>query len=390
MKKRLSIAQLLLLIWMLVIVLALLSNVAFAKESKHPYHDKMIEASTLTQSCFDSIKQYKIQNDIPIVKQDKLQTGIIGVNLSSITTTEGVLQAKRTTCNPNWSAVIIDYFYKANLKSGDEVVFVFSSSFPGLNIAALSAAQVFGLKTAVMISIGASSYGATDTEFTFFDMFVHLKASGLLKGKVDCVSFGGSSDTGESFHDEEDLFIETNRTKEEIKASIRARVEAQGVNFIYQPDFSTNIDKRLEYLTQIVPNAKFLLNVGGSSVGIGLSSEAYIDTGFQDPTTKITSKLSKFDANKDNYGLIQHFLIKQIPVASMLNIRGLAADYGIAYDPDVMPEIGEAGVYTVKQGRIMIAVITIVVSVVVVVFYFINKRRFNVEEGIDERNYILR
>lgn len=393
MKKRISIAQLLLVIWMVVMVLAVVSNVRFAKTAEHPYHKKMLEASSLTKKAFDTIKQYKLDNGMPIVGEDKLKTGLIGEEATAIFTTPGNLHAKRTTCNPNWAAVIIDYFYKANLKSGDQVVFVFSGSFPGLNIAALAAAEVFGLNTAVMASIGASSYGATDPDFTFFDMMCLLNGKNVLKDRLDYVSFGGGSDTGNNFHDEEEIFwnedLENLRTIEEIKSSIKARIDKEGVNFIYEPDFSTNIDKRIEYLRQLVPDAKFLLNVGGSSVGIGVDAETYIDSGFQDPTTKMTSKLSSFDVNKDNWGLIQYFLTKQIPVASMLNIRGLASDYGLAYDPDVMPAVGDGEIYLIKTGNLTITVIAIVVSVAVAVFYFINKRKLNAEEGQNERNYIL-
>ncbi|MBQ3495667.1 MAG: poly-gamma-glutamate system protein [Clostridia bacterium] len=393
MKKRISIAQLLLVIWMVVMVLAVVSNVRFAKTAEHPYHEKMLEASSLTKKAFDTIKQYKLDNGMPIVSEDKLKTGLIGEEATAIFTTPGNLHAKRTTCNPNWAAVIIDYFYKANLKSGDQVVFVFSGSFPGLNIAALAAAEVFGLNTAVMASIGASSYGATDPDFTFFDMMCLLNGKNVLKDRLDYVSFGGGSDTGNNFHDEEEIFwnedLENLRTIEEIKSSIKARIDKEGVNFIYEPDFSTNIDKRIEYLRQLVPDAKFLLNVGGSSVGIGVDAETYIDSGFQDPTTKMTSKLSSFDVNKDNWGLIQYFLTKEIPVASMLNIRGLASDYGLAYDPDVMPAVGDGEIYLIKTGNLTITIIAIVVSVAVAVFYFINKRKLNAEEGQNERNYIL-
>ena len=393
MKKRISIAQLLLVIWMVVMVLAVVSNVRFAKTAEHPYYEKMLEASSLTKKAFDTIKQHKLDNGMPIVSEDKLKTGLIGEEATAIFTTPGNLHAKRTTCNPNWAAVIIDYFYKANLKSGDQVVFVFSGSFPGLNIAALAAAEVFGLNTAVMASIGASSYGATDPDFTFFDMMCLLNGKDVLKDRLDYVSFGGGSDTGNNFHDEEEIFwnedLENLRTIEEIKSSIKARIDKEGVNFIYEPDFSTNIDKRIEYLRQLVPDAKFLLNVGGSSVGIGVDAETYIDSGFQDPTTKMTSKLSSFDVNKDNWGLIQYFLTKQIPVASMLNIRGLASDYGLAYDPDVMPAVGDGEIYLIKTGNLIITVIAIVVSVAVAVFYSIYKRKLNAEEGQNERNYIL-
>ena len=393
MKKRISIAQLLLVIWMVVMVLAVVSNVRFAKTAEHPYYEKMLEASSLTKKAFDTIKQYKLDNGMPIVSEDKLKTGLIGEEATAIFTTPGNLHAKRTTCNPNWAAVIIDYFYKANLKSGDQVVFVFSGSFPGLNIAALAAAEVFGLNTAVMASIGASSYGATDPDFTFFDMMCLLNGKDVLKDRLDYVSFGGGSDTGNNFHDEEEIFwnedLENLRTIEEIKSSIKARIDKEGVNFIYEPDFSTNIDKRIEYLRQLVPDAKFLLNVGGSSVGIGVDAETYIDSGFQDPTTKMTSKLSSFDVNKDNWGLIQYFLTKEIPVASMLNIRGLASDYGLAYDPDVMPAVGDGEIYLIKTGNLTITVIAIVVSVAVAVFYSIYKRKLNAEEGQNERNYIL-
>ena len=73
----------------------------------------------------------------------------------------------------------------------------------------------------------------------------------------------------------------------------------------------------------------------------------------------------------------------------MLNIRGLASDYGLAYDPDVMPAVGDGEIYLIKTGNLTITVIAIVVSVAVAVFYSIYKRKLNAEEGQNERNYIL-
>ena len=72
----------------------------------------------------------------------------------------------------------------------------FSGSFPALNIAASAAAEAMNLKVLIMASIGASSYGANNPEFTYVDMAEYLYKEEVFSFRPEYVSIGGANDTG--------------------------------------------------------------------------------------------------------------------------------------------------------------------------------------------------
>ena len=67
----------------------------------------------------------------------------------------------------------------------------FSGSFPGLNIAVLSALKVMDLKPVIVSSVGASSYGASDPRFTWPDMQKALYDHGVFTWSPAAVAPGG-------------------------------------------------------------------------------------------------------------------------------------------------------------------------------------------------------
>lgn len=44
-------------------------------------------------------------------------------------------------------------------------------------------------------------------------------------------------------------------------------------------------------------------------------------------------------------GLIQRYNAQGLPVIHLLNIKRLTADYGLPYDPEVLPTLGENALY---------------------------------------------
>ena len=168
-----------LVIWALIMCASTAFTLTSPKETVSPYYDTMKEAALLAQRAMQAVRQYKVDHGIPISEEDILDTGMLGDRYTSITTTVGVLEAKRTTFNPNWAAVIVNMFAEAGLKEGDQVGMVFSGSFPALNICAMAAAQTFGVDVCIMASVGASSYGANNVDFTFFDMAEYLFTQGI-------------------------------------------------------------------------------------------------------------------------------------------------------------------------------------------------------------------
>jgi hypothetical protein len=55
------------------------------------------------------------------------------------------------------------------------------------------------------------------------------------------------------------------------------------------------------------------------------------------------------------------FASRGIPVINLLNIRKLAAENGLPYDPAPLPRAGEGGVYSVLSYRLDLLIATLLV-----------------------------
>lgn len=361
----------LLLIWAVLLILAVTVTLLTPKTVKNRYYDLQIEASELAQKAMDAIKTKKQELNIPMSDKDIYESGMIGGPHTKkewyfpgmgIITTEGVLSAKRTAVNPNFAAVYIDMFKEAGLKENDQIAIITSGSFPTLNISALAAAQTFGLKVCLMSSIGASTYGATDVEFTFFDMAEYLYQEGIIKYRIDYVSFGGANDDGKEFDTD-------------IYNQIKQRIDESGIPFLQESNFTQNVQKRTELILQKCPNTKLLISVGGTLVAMGEGSAvASTYKGLVKPTYQNTHK----NIDESKMGLLDTFLRKDIPVVQMLNIKGIALDYGIEYDPVNLPTIGTGKAYYETSYNMIVPILSIVISIGLLVFYFIyNKKTLN-------------
>lgn len=331
----------------------------YSKKTTCRYYDEKIEASLLAKTAMDEIKQYKIDNGIELSEDDHNETGMLGDRYSSITTTLGVLEAKRTTLNPNFAAVIIDLLKQAGVKKGDEIGVIFSSSFPALNIAVLSAIEVFELKPCIMGSIGSSSYGANNPNFTFYDMAEYLYKIKIFSHRINLVSLGGAYDIGYDFWniDEKNAIIE--------------RIETNQTDYLYEKDYVKNIEYRKKYFNKRIPNMKTLINVGGNLVAMGKDEWAF-------PNKNGLIRPNYLNSNRvpviDKKGLMDYYLENGINIIHMLNIKGLALDFDIPYDPSPLPEIGSGNVYFEIEYNLTIPLIALAISLVFLIGYLIYKQ----------------
>ena len=117
-----------------------------------------------------------------------------------------------------------------------------------------------------MVSVGASSFGATNPAFTIFDMLQYLYHQKLIESQIDIVSLGGSSDVGENFGEFND-YSDRNLLINRIKQS--------NATFLYEKDFDKNIETRLKLVNEKCNNVKLFVNIGGNSVGLGINENAY-------------------------------------------------------------------------------------------------------------------
>ncbi|MBE3114403.1 MAG: poly-gamma-glutamate system protein, partial [Actinobacteria bacterium] len=109
------------LFWALIILLVgllLIERTKFVQPTA--YYTEQIQAAQLMKSSLEAIKEERLKRAIRLdLSLDPNQTGIIGEEYTELTTTLGNLEAKRTSSNPAFAALLVKYFKEANLKKGD-------------------------------------------------------------------------------------------------------------------------------------------------------------------------------------------------------------------------------------------------------------------------------
>ncbi len=279
---------------------------------------EMKSAFEIMDSSLRVISGYCRDNNINInTDTDPRNTGLIGPEWSEITTTAGDITAKRTTINPNFAALIVNFLMEAKVKTGDTVAIACSGSFPALMIAAMSAARAMDLHARVILSVGASSHGASDFRFTILEIYQLLLEKGLISTGPSGCSLGGEFDNGGGFDPD-------------VKAELESRIKANGWRLILEKELAANVNIRNRIYSDNIPGAvKAFISTGGSYSSLGSSSlvlelKPGLIHGARMP-------------GKEHQGMIHSMLGQGVPVIHLLFIRGLAQKYHLAWDPATTP-----------------------------------------------------
>ncbi len=263
---------------------------------------------------------------------DVNRTGLIGREFSSITTSVGGLEAKRTTTNPNFSGLMVLLLHQAGVRRGDAIAVGASGSFPALIVAVLCAASAMDVNALVIPSVGASQWGANEPEFHWLDMQRCLEEDGLVRFSPVAVSLGGDGDVGGNMEPEGRKLLE-DALKESGLPPIRA------------PELEQNVALRMKFYQQAAGSAaiKAFVNIGGSVPNIG--NDALV-LGVEPGLARIGSF-----PPPQRQGLLFSMAARKVPVIHLLFIRGLAAAYGLPWDPRPLPEPGEGAIYRRLRER---------------------------------------
>lgn len=281
-----------------------------------------LDAARLMQTWMDAVKEMKLQSGLELTEEDLHGTGLMGERYTLITTTLGDPAAKRTTCDPNMAALVVELLQQAGIRSGDIVGAGFSGSFPAMDLAVLAACQALDVKCVYIASVGASTYGANQPELTFPDMVCRLHQLGLLERAPSLITPGGDRDCG----------IEMDP---ELREQVLERVGNYGVPLMEEPDLEKNLLARMELYDTEGPIRCFV-GVGGNISTAGLE-ENDLPCGLIPAGT-----VRNFS---DRSGLLQRYNAGGLPVIHLLNIKQLVADYGLTFDPEQLVPPGESAIY---------------------------------------------
>ncbi len=248
------------------------------------------------------------QGTATAAEQDPWGCGLIGVEWSAITTTLGDLEAKRTACNPAWAIQFRRWFQDLGLEAGDPIAIYSSASFPGLLLNAIAAAEAAQLNPLLIVSLGASTWGANHPAAPWPALEKEIRRAGFIHKQADFYTLGAGAEMGHGL-------------SPEGEAVLHQAAEKAGIGLLLADDLQAMIALKTELLT--AHQARLFINIGGSQANLGDAEEVLRLSRGLVPSS---------EANRAGNGVIAHAMRNDIPVIHMLNIRSIANTAGIPYD----------------------------------------------------------
>jgi poly-gamma-glutamate system protein len=308
-------------------VLVLLAVELLPVKTKQEWYDEKLQAAHLTRQAMGIIKAEKARLGIAVDPEaDPQATGMYGVALSPVTSNTGYLNAKRTSVNPNWAAVLVHLLKRCGVQPGDVVALGLSGSFPSLNIASFAAVQTLKLEPISIVSASASQWGANNPELLWIDMERVLFEKNVLRHRSVAASPGGIDDLAYGM-------------SKEGRAIIDQAISRNNLHPIIPKDLQDSIEQRMDVYQQHAQGRpiRAYINIGGGAASVG---------------THVGKKLFRIGLNrnpprdKDHVDSVMlRFAERDVPVVHITSIARLAARYGLAVEPEEMPRPGEGNVF---------------------------------------------
>jgi poly-gamma-glutamate system protein len=289
----------------------------------HPRFAEMLTAARTLQAASGVLWAEKMARGLtPPPQADPNRTGMIGPEFTSLTTTLGDLPSKRTTTNPDFAAALVRLIASLNLARGTPVVIVVSGSFVGGNVAAIAAAEALDLRPIIVASLSASMWGAGDPDFNWLDMAQVLRERGVVRARTAATVFGGDGAVGGGM-DAAGV------------AALRASAARDGVPMVEVRPLAALIEALLGHVNAALgdgvrPGA--VINVGGALIGLGSCRESY-----ELPPGLTTRPLP---CTAGTPGLALRLAQDGLPMLHVLNMRRLALELGLPFDPVPLPTPG--------------------------------------------------
>jgi len=241
---------------------------------------------------------------------DPWDLGLTGVEWSPLTTTLGSLESKRTACNPLWSIVTAGWFDKLGMDDGGRIAIYSSSSFPGMLLNVLAAAEERDMEIFLILSLGSSTWGANSPDCPWPVMSRELRRRGYIHARADYYTLGGGEETGGSISPEGIALME------EI-------ARRNSVQILRAEDLKEMVDLKTELMKAFSPD--LLVSIGGSAANMGDDEDILKLPG---------GLLLPSEGHEAGNGVISRSLDAGIPVIHFLDLRQLSRKVGIPYDSE--------------------------------------------------------
>jgi poly-gamma-glutamate system protein len=165
-------------------------------------------------------------------------------------------------------------------------------------------------------------WGANDPEFNWLDMAALLRVRGVIRTHVMAAVLGGGGSVG------------TNMEPDGV-AALRGSAARDGVPLVDVRPFSALVERLLEQIAEVTrdgPPPAAVINVGGALVGLGSCRESYeMQPGLMRRALPCTSGTP---------GVALRLLEQGRPMLQVLNMKRLALEVGLPFDPHPLPTPG--------------------------------------------------
>ena len=275
---------------------------------------------------------------------DSLSFGsfLIGPSESIIQTTSGSLISKQSALNPDFGAMITEMLIELEIKKGNKVALSYTGSYPGANLAVLSALEAIDVSAVIISSCGSSEYGATHPEFTWIDMETHLAKQNIFSNASTLASIGGGFDLGTQL---------VTQGKKVCESSIyNNKIELLNIENPHN-----NIQKRMDHFLAGRDDISLFINVGGGVYSTGDS--------LQRSNTPAGIIYPGDIPGNSNGTIIERFLDMSIPVININHINILSEWYELPYPPKRNYQYGSGSLfYSQKQYNPVVILIAFCIS----------------------------
>ena len=297
----------------------------------------MEAAASAMEDALADVTRFCRETGIPVeVGLDPNGTCLVGPELTDLFTSSGQLEAKRTATGPDMAGLLVYLLSEAGVEEGDRVGVGASGSFPALMIATLAAVRAVGAEPVTILSLGASSFGATRPTFHLLDLYGLMERGGLVPGPPAAVSMGGSGDTGAEF-------------TETFRNDLLGELLAGDAPVLQIPDLPSNVAERMALYGFSATGGgaagvAAFVNVGGAEANLGISPRIlFVPPG-------LAENLGDLPPENER-GVLFEMASRGIPVIHLLHVRGLALRYGLPWDPFPLPEAGSTRFRDAQGGK---------------------------------------
>jgi poly-gamma-glutamate system protein len=299
----------------------------FQRSVEQPWGEEKLAAAQTAARAMRLVKAERLRLGHAIeAEYDPAATGLIGAQMTPITSVAGGLFAKQTSANPNFAAVVVEMLRDAGVQPGDTVAIGYSGSYPALNIASLAAVETMGLQPIVIASAASSQFGANLPDLMWVDMERLLVDKGCLNSRAVAASLGGYGDLGLGM-------------AAEARELLADGIRRNGLPVLTAESLPDAIDKRMDIYDREAHGRpiRAYLNVGGGTISVGQSiGKKMFRPGLN---TKAPAGTGRID------GMLSRFIERGVPVIHLVHATALAARYGLPRALATTPAVGEGDVY---------------------------------------------